>query len=101
MQIENVILNQTTKDDLIRQITNNVLTGIPAILKESRETDLHAKEWLSSKETETLLKICSVTRCNWSRSGILKSYKIVNRIRYRKDEVLEALLERETVKIID
>jgi len=99
--MENVILTQTTKDDLIRQITTNVLTGMTAILKESRETDLHAKEWLSSKETETLLKISNVTRWSWSRSGILKSYKIGNRIRYRKDEVLKALLERETVKNID
>lgn len=99
--MDNVILTQTTKDDLIRQITNNILTGMTSILKESRETDLHAKEWLSSKETETLLKISNVTRWSWSRSGILKSYKIGNRIRYRKDEVLKALLERETVKNID
>ena len=90
--MENVILTQTTKDDLISQITNNVLSGIAAILKESRETDLNAKEWLSSRETETLLKISSVTRWNWSKNGILKSYKIGNRIRYRKDEVIKALL---------
>jgi len=96
-----IILTQTTKDDLIRQITNNVLTGMTSILKESRETDLHAKEWLSSKETQTLLKISSVTLWSWSRSGLLKSYKIGNRIRYRKDEVLKALLEREPVKNID
>lgn len=99
--MENVILTQTTKDELISQITNNVLSGMTAILKESRETDLHSKEWLSSRETETLLKISSVTRWSWSRSGLLKSYKIGNRIRYRKDEVLKALLHREPVKNID
>lgn len=90
-----IILTQVTKDDLISQITNNVLSGLATILKESRETDLNSKEWLSSKETETLLKISSVTRWNWSKSGILKSYKIGNRIRYRKDEVLKALLSIE------
>ena len=97
--MENVILTQTTKDDLISQITNNVLSGIAAILKESRETDLNAKEWLSSRETETLLKISSVTRWNWSKNGILKSYKIGNRIRYRKDEVIRALLVIESKNI--
>lgn len=91
-----IILTQTTKDDLISEITNNVLSGMTALLKESRETDLHSKEWLSSKETETLLKISSVTRWSWSRSGLLTSYKIGNRIRYRKDEVLQALLRKET-----
>ncbi len=96
--MEQIILTQTTKNDLISEITNNVLSGMTAILKESRETDLHAKEWLSSKETETLLKISSVTRWSWSRSGILTSYKIGKRIRYRKDEVLQALLKMETKK---
>jgi len=91
-----IILTQTTKNDLISEITNNVLSGMTALLKESRETDLHSKEWLSSKETETLLKISSVTRWSWSRSGLLTSYKIGNRIRYRKDEVLQALLRKET-----
>lgn len=94
--MEQIILTQTTKNDLISEITNNVLSGMTALLKESRETDLHSKEWLSSKETETLLKISSVTRWSWSRSGLLTSYKIGNRIRYRKDEVLQALLRKET-----
>lgn len=95
---EQIILTHITPDDLILKITNNVLSGMAAILKESRESDLNAKEWLSSKETETLLKISSVTRWNWSKKNILKSYKIGNRIRYRKDEVLQALLSIETKK---
>jgi predicted site-specific integrase-resolvase len=93
-----IILTQTTKDDLINQITNNVLNGMASIMKASRETDIHAKEWLSSKETDTLLKISAVTRWNWTNAGILKSYKIGNRLRYRKDEVLQALLQIESKK---
>lgn len=92
----NIILTQTTKDDLISEITNNVLSGMATIMRESRETDLHAKEWLTSKETESILKISSVTRWTWSGSGILKAHKIGNRLRYRKDEVLQALLRKET-----
>lgn len=90
-----IILTQTTKDDLISEITSKVLLGITTILNESREKDLSSKEWLTSKETETILKISSVTRWTWTNSGILKSYKIGNRLRYRKDEVLKALLRKE------
>lgn len=93
-----IILTPTTKQELVSEITQNILSGITAILKESREKDLHAKEWLTSRETESILKISSVTRWTWSRSGILKSYKIGNRIRYRKDEVLQALMKIETKK---
>jgi len=90
-----VILTQTTKDDLIKQITNNVLSGLAAILNESRETDLNAKEWLSSKETQNLLKISSVTLWSWSKNGTLKVHKIGNRLRYRKDDVIKALIRKE------
>ncbi len=93
--MEQIILTQTTKDDLISEITKNVLSGMATIMRESRETDLHAKEWLSSKETQTLLKISSVTLWAWSRSGILNAHKIGNRLRYRKDEVLNALITKE------
>jgi len=93
--MENVILTQTTKDDLILQITKNVLSGISDLLNESREKDLYSKEFLNSKEVESLLKISSVTRWNWTNSGILKSHKIGNRLRYRKDDVLKALLRKE------
>ena len=96
MHMDNVILIQTTKNDLISEITNNVLSGMAAMLKESRETDLNSKEWLSSKETEKLLKISAVTRWKWGKDGILKPHKIGNRIRYRKDEVLQALIKIET-----
>ena len=90
-----IILTKTTKDDLISEITNNVLSGMSAILKESRDADLNAKEWLNTKETQTLLKISSVTLWNWTKAGILKSHKIGNRLRYRKDEVLQALIKIE------
>jgi Helix-turn-helix domain len=93
--MEQIILTQTTKDDLILQITNRVLSGMSEILKESRDKDLNSKEWLNSKETESLLKISSVTRWNWTNTGILKSHKIGNRLRFRKDEVLNALITKE------
>ena len=91
-----IILTPTTKQELVSEITQNILCGITTILKESRETDLHAKTWLTAKETESILKISAVTRWTWSKSGILKSYKIGNRIRYRKDEVIQALTKIES-----
>jgi hypothetical protein len=90
-----ILLTQTTKRELISELKTELLSGISELLNESREKDLNYKEWLSSKETETLLKISSVTRWSWSRSGILQAHKIGNRLRYRKDEVLQALLRKE------
>ena len=90
-----IILTQTTKRELISELRSEILSGISDLLKESREKDLNVKEWLTSKETESLLKISSVTRWSWTNSGILTSHKIGNRLRYRKDDVLKALLRKE------
>lgn len=93
--MNNVILTETTKNDLITEITKNVLSGLAAILKESKESELNSKEWLTSKETQNLLKISSVTLWSWSKNGTLKAHKIGNRLRYRKDDVLKALIRKE------
>jgi predicted site-specific integrase-resolvase len=70
-----------------------------SIKYRSKETDLHSKEWLTSKETQTILKVSSVTIWSWSRSGIIKAHKIGNRLRYRKDEIMEALIKIESKKV--
>ena len=96
--MEQIILTPTTKKELITELTAAILSGMTSMLKESRDEDLNAKTWLTSKETESILKISSVTRWNWSNDGILKSYKIGNRLRYRKDEVMQALIRMESKK---
>lgn len=90
-----IIFTQITKSELISELRTEILSGISELLNESREKDLELKEWLTAKEVEKLLKISSVTRWNWTNSGILKSHKIGNRLRYRKDDVLKALLRKE------
>ena len=42
--MDNVILTQATKEDIISEITNNVLSGVSALLKESRQSELNSKE---------------------------------------------------------
>lgn len=96
--MNDIILTPTTKQELVSEITSSILTGMAAILKESRDQDLQAKEYLTTKETETILKVSPVTRWNWTNSGILKAYKVGSRLRYRKDEVLQALLKIESKK---
>lgn len=93
---QQIILTATTKNELIQEIGNYVLSGISTLLEENRNKDLNSKEWLGTNDTESLLKISSVTRWNWTNKGILKSYKIGNRLRYRKDEVLAALIKIES-----
>lgn len=93
--MENILLTQTTKNELIQELKNELLSGIAQLLNESRQKDLTSKEWLTPKETESLLKISSVTLWSWSKNGILPSHKIGRNVRYRKDDVLKALIRKE------
>jgi len=96
--MESIILTSVTREQLKNELRDELLAAFKLLLTENSKNDLNAKEWLNSKETETLLKISSVTRWTYSCSGILKAHKIGNRLRYRKDEVIQALLKMETKK---
>jgi hypothetical protein len=49
------------------------------------------KEFLTSKETQTLFKISSVTVNAWQKNGTLKVYKMGNRSFFKYSELLETL----------
>lgn len=94
-----ILLSNIDKTELVNELTENILNGLKIIVTEAKQNELAQKEWLTAKETETLLKISSVTRWTWTKAGILKSYKMNGKnLRYRKNEVLEALIRVENKK---
>ncbi|MBK6496810.1 MAG: helix-turn-helix domain-containing protein [Saprospiraceae bacterium] len=99
MQEQNLInYLESLVDKKLEKQSDAIVLRITNFLNQSKKEDLSAKEWLSSKETETLLKISAVTRWEWSKKGILNAHKIGSRLRYRKDEVLQALIKIESKK---
>ena len=48
-------------------------------------------EYLTRKEVASLFKVSIQTIINWEDNGILVSYKIGNKVRYRYTEVQRAL----------
>ncbi len=87
---ENVTqVHHTSKEDLI----NNIIKGVENKLKEF-ERNFQPKEptlWLTKKEVSNILSISIVTVDDWSKKGILNSYRIGNRIRFKRKEVEQAL----------
>jgi len=87
---ENVTqVHHTSKDDLI----NNIIKGVENKLKEF-ERNFQPKEptlWLTKKEVSNILSISVVTVDDWSKKGILNSYRIGNLIRFKRKEVEHAL----------
>ncbi|WP_421806425.1 helix-turn-helix domain-containing protein [Flagellimonas sp.] len=53
---------------------------------------------LTRKETAKLLCISLPTLNEWTKTGILKAHRIGNRVLYKEKEVIEALVEVQTLK---
>jgi excisionase family DNA binding protein len=50
--------------------------------------------FITRKEVADLLKVTLPTTYSWERQGKLKSYQIGRTVRFKEDEVLNALKER-------
>ena len=77
------------------QLQNEILKGVKAELEQLKK-DFQPKqptEFLTRQEVAQLLKIDISTVHNWTKRGKLKSYGMVGRVYYRRDEVEGALVE--------
>ena len=90
---QKVILDQITVEDF-----TNRIDGIIREAVSSTVIPQDSDEYLTRKQTAKLLQISLVTLRDWSVKGILQSYKIGGRIRYKKSELDEALKAQKNLK---
>lgn len=83
-----IILSGLTLNDLLEKIgeviDNRLSKSVPNKLENQ-------SGYLSRKEVSKLLKITLPTLHDWTKQGILKSYKIGTRVLYKESEVKETL----------
>ena len=91
--MKNLILQQITPEDLIDLLASR----LELILREKFPQQEH-QEYLTRRETAKLLSISLVTLNEWSKKGILQSYRIGGRVRYKKSEIDHALREVRNLK---
>ena len=94
----NIILTSTTRQQLVTQIKDEVISGLKTYLDEHQKPK-ERDEYLTGKEVESILKISTQTRYDWGTKGILKPYKIGSRRRYKRDEVYNSLTALETKNV--
>tara|TARA_A200000113_G_C8699731_1_gene301537 strand:+ start:274 stop:570 length:297 start_codon:yes stop_codon:yes gene_type:complete len=77
-----------------QQLRDNLLNGFK---KELKEIVLNFKpqkqpEYLTRKEVAEILKVSLVTLSDWNKKGVLKPYRLGNLIRYKREEIDQALI---------
>ena len=79
-------INEKDLKNMIREVFDEKLNQI----QEPKKTTNNTK-YLNRFEVADLLRISLPTLNNWSKSGIVQSYRIGNRILYKTEEIDQAV----------
>jgi len=94
--MNSIILQGINTEDL-KEIFREVLDE--KIKQKSDPKDLGRKlPYLNRFEVAEILKISLPTLNNWSKSGIVQSYRIGNRVLYKAEEIDKAIQEVKSIK---
>ncbi len=76
-----------------KDFKNEILIGVREELRNfaSSLQSSNEDQLLTREETSKMLSISLVTLWNWTRTDIVPAYRIGNKVRYKKSEVLTAL----------
>jgi excisionase family DNA binding protein len=85
----------TTKEELESVISVALNEQLSRFKPAEKKTE---SEYLTRKEVAKLLGVSLPTLNDWSKRGVVPSYRIETRVRYKKDEVLLCLKKVQTIK---
>ncbi len=94
--MENIILTQIPIIDFKNLISEAVKTELQHLSNSQPEKE--TTELITRLQTAKILNVSLVTLNSWTQKGIIKGYRIGSRVRYKKNEVFEALKQVHTLK---
>lgn len=90
IQIENI-----TVDDFKAELLTDIKDIISNLIYDQKKDD----ELLSRVQVAEYLKISLVTLWNWTKNDIVPAYRIGNKVRYKKSELLASIKQSNRFKI--
>jgi excisionase family DNA binding protein len=76
------------------EFKNEIIDGVLLALKNnagSLQLNEQTDQLLTREETAKLLSVSLVTLWDWTKKDIIPAYRIGNKVRYKKSEVLKSL----------
>jgi excisionase family DNA binding protein len=92
MKREIIQFESINAEDFKDEIINGVLLALKDFILTLQKTD--EDKLLTRKETAKMLSVSLVTLGDWNKKNIIQSYRIGNLVRYKKSDVLKALVKR-------
>ena len=91
----------TTQNELKLIIESSIADALNANLSAAKPTEPtpnKVDELLTRQEAAKLLGVSLVTLNEWSKKGIVVGYRIASRVRYKKTELEQSLVQMQTTK---
>ena len=79
--------------DLINRFDEILEQQIKKLQKENPQPKENKNEYLKRAKVAEIFGVSTVTIWEWSKKGILKSYKIANRVYFKRNEIDQALIK--------
>lgn len=79
------------------EFKNEIINGVILALKSnagSLQLNEQTDQLLTREETAKLLSVSLVTLWDWTKKDIIPAYRIGNKVRYKKSEVLKSLNQK-------
>jgi excisionase family DNA binding protein len=92
MKREIIQFESINAEDFKDEIIKGIVLAIKHLILPLQKTD--EDELLTRKETAKMLSVSLVTLGDWNKKNIIQSYRIGNLVRYKKSDVLKALVKR-------
>lgn len=88
MSQELIQLHNVNPETFKKQIVSEILSRLDKL--EDRLPPIQS-QWISRKQASNMLGVSLVTISDWTKKGILKPYRIGNRVRFKLSEIDEVL----------
>ena len=79
------------------EFKNEIINGVILALKSnasSLQLNEQTDQLLTREETAKLLSVSLVTLWDWTKKDLIPAYRIGNKVRYKKNEVLKSLNQK-------
>jgi excisionase family DNA binding protein len=90
IQVHNI-----SAEDFKKEISEDITKHISVVFQEIM-TDLRSKqqpEFVDSKTASNFLQVTLPTLYDWRKKGIISAYRIGNKIRFNRQELIECLIK--------
>ncbi len=97
--MQDIILSQITRSELKSDISDTIKRELQPLFTALQQTQSSsAQKYLTRKETAKKIGISLPTLNEWTKTGLVRGYRIASRVRYKEDEIEAALIQIKTVR---